>query len=211
MDTTSTITETNNLPGPSEANKGGEAVGTLNNTANSPTNQKRFTKKRRFSSSEDSSSSSEDDSSSASSSSEKDFSSDSSSSSDEDIKKKHIKRCKRDKEDKGGKQQRFKPASGENSSNKWKLTEDQAKYVNKFARTYTQGKVIQDSIMESLPVPANVAQVAELDEYIHSSLEEKNNGSTVITVDDELKKIQQNIRNIFGPIGRLWHQVEEIN
>ena len=61
--------------------------------------------------------------------------------------------------------------------------------------------------MKEKPVPKNISKPEELDDTWETRLEKRHRDS--IEADNAFKKIQTNLRNVFGPLTKLWNSVDE--
>ena len=61
----------------------------------------------------------------------------------------------------------------EDTSSKWKLSEELADYAIKNFNTYLSDKQIEDSILQDFPPPSNVKLSKELDPHMKRTVEEK--------------------------------------
>ena len=104
------------------------------------------------------------------------------------------------------KRKRFSAVS-EEEKREWSLKSKDAKYINKALVTYVSNKTIEDSILKDKPVPKNIHKPEELDDTWETRLEKRHRDS--IETDNALKKVQTNLRNVFGPLTKLWKSVDE--
>ena len=67
-------------------------------------------------------------------------------------------------------------------------------------------KTAEDSILKTNPVPKNITDPENLDDTWETRLERRHKDT--ILMDNDLKKVQKNLRNVFGPLTKLWSKVE---
>ena len=162
------------------------------------------------SSSEDSdSNSSRDDSSSDSNkSTEPSSSSESDSTSSRKKKKRKKSRNRRIKKHKHSREdQHFNPKSAEENAS-WKLSKSKASYVRKNFNSYISEKTLKDSILEDNPTPKNIGKPKELDGFM-KDLYYDSKKSFMCEGDKKLRKVQQKLYDVMGPLGTLWKNLSK--
>lgn len=82
-----------------------------------------------------------------------------------------------------------------------------ADYVNQFIRSFSKKRKLEDSVLKMHPVITNILPVGELENYITTQLESSDNKN----YDNELKNIQEDFRNILGPITSIWRTMDQQN
>lgn len=89
---------------------------------------------------------------------------------------------------------------------KWALPSQMADYCNEHINTFFTKDDLDENIMTDNPVPENIQGVHSLDKMVGMSLnpQEKHLYSSLV-------KLQQNVTNIFGPLSRVWSQIEDVN
>ena len=96
------------------------------------------------------------------------------------------------------------PKSEENN---WKLPSTMAEYANKQFRCYISEKDIEESLLSKHPVPSNIQKVGKLDDFMKSILASQ---TVCLSSDAMMEKIQTRIRQIMGPLSRLWNGLEDV-
>ena len=66
------------------------------------------------------------------------------------------------------------------------------------------GERLNESILETNPVPDNIQKTLKMDSYMEAYLKEKGQPSLLIPRDKSLARISKKNRDIFGPISRMW-------
>jgi len=89
---------------------------------------------------------------------------------------------------------------------KWSLPEDLASYCNEHLNSFFSKEDLEENILIENPIPDNVQGVQSLDEIVSMLL-----SSNEKHLDASLLKIQQNVTNIFGPLCRVWSQIEQVD
>ena len=75
---------------------------------------------------------------------------------------------------------------------------------------YVKDKAIQDSVLDSNPLPeVNCMNTPKVDDYLGEIFESLNK-SYGKDSDGTLSKTQARISNVMGPLGRLWLNLEEV-
>ena len=98
----------------------------------------------------------------------------------------------------------FDPAPIKTKS--WSLPKSMAKYVSKNSREFISDKNLIETIMDENPVPSNIPAIPTLDDYLSAMLEEKRKYFE-ITRERSLTRIQNKVRNILGPLSRVWEAI----
>ena len=83
-------------------------------------------------------------------------------------------------------------------------------YANDNFETYILEKEVKSSILLENPVPNNIDPVKKLDDVLKSILRDKNQ-SNDINFDNILEKIQGKVRDVMGPLSKLWLTIEGDN
>ena len=105
--------------------------------------------------------------------------------------------------------QRFKVTTEEEKS-KYSLTKSMASYANEQFEVFIPDKELKEAVLMQNPVPENIDPTKKLDDFVRSILKEKRKtGTEVINQDNVLEKVQTKIREIMGPLSRVWKIVEE--
>ena len=104
------------------------------------------------------------------------------------------------------KRKRFE-AKSEEEKRDWSLKRKDARYKNKALATYLSNKTLEDSILKDNPVPKNIDKPEELDDTWETRLERRHRDS--IDADNAFKKIQGNLRKVFGPLSKLYNDTAE--
>ena len=69
-------------------------------------------------------------------------------------------------------------------------------------------KVLEEMILEDMPVPNNVNLTKKVDTYVNNLVMTKASGSAILKNDKDIVRFQGKIRNIMGPLGSAWQSVE---
>ena len=171
--------------------------------------------KSKFTGASSSSDSEEDaDYSEQSLSSEESTSSSSSSSSDESVrsrksKKKKVSEKKKKEQRKMKKlRKKFFHFKDKKTKYQFKLSKDLAKWANDQITTFTPDKTIDDEILLKNQVPTNISGVPTVDAFIEDLLKEK--GRKDVTFDASLQRLHKKIRDVFGPLSKIWEVVHAV-
>ena len=90
------------------------------------------------------------------------------------------------------------------------LTQGMEEYLSDKFTHYVKPKAIQDSVLDSNPLPeVNCLNTPKVDDYLGEIFESLNK-SYGKDSDGTLSKTQARISNIMGPLGRLWLNLEEV-
>ena len=109
------------------------------------------------------------------------------------------KRKKKHKKRKSKKRRRTKSPTPETSrflvvnqedQFKWELSDFMAKYANEHLNIFIQEKNLKESILKTIPVPPNLQEVRQMDEFMAQLLEEKRQ-KILLQQDAICKKIQK--------------------
>ena len=129
----------------------------------------------------------------SSSSSDSSSSSSQSSSSDDSDSDSHPRRHKR-----------FKIVA-KGDENMWELPKSMARYANSQFREYIPDKSIEETLLSGYPVPANIQKVKRLDDFLKTLI-----SPSTSCMDTVLEKTQGRIRQVMGPLSKLWKELEDI-
>ncbi|XP_066920582.1 cylicin-2-like [Clytia hemisphaerica] len=110
-------------------------------------------------------------------------------------------------ESKSNKEDRFNPTSQEEKTS-WKLSKSKASYVRKNFNTYISEKTLKDSILEKYPVPKNAGKPKELDTFMKDMYYDSKK-NFVCESDKKLRKVQQKLYDVMGPLGTLWKNLSK--
>ena len=88
------------------------------------------------------------------------------------------------------------------------MPEELSSYITKAVSVYISDKTLKESILEENPVPGNVNKIKKLDSFLKELLEERGRKFCVKS-DTNLMNIQEKLRNVFGPLSKIWMTVEE--
>ena len=78
-------------------------------------------------------------------------------------------------------------------------------------RTYYTDAQIQKAVLDKEPVPSKMDKTMKLDSIMESYLREKNTpGKIASKKDKSLARISSKIRDIMGPLAKIWQQVEDV-
>ncbi|KAL9957098.1 hypothetical protein ACROYT_G038697 [Oculina patagonica] len=100
--------------------------------------------------------------------------------------------------------------TGAQAHTKLELTNDMHKYLNEKFKIYVKDKAIQESVLDSNPVPdAESLKIPKVDGYLNEIFDTlgKSYGRES---DGTLSKTQARINNVMGPLGKLWLNLEKI-
>ena len=89
----------------------------------------------------------------------------------------------------------------------FRLSDEKAEYIRRQLSTHLPDDVVKRLVLETAPVPANVQSTPQLDEYFKDLLREQNMGHAR-GMDATLQKMQENVRNILGPLTAVWADLE---
>ena len=104
------------------------------------------------------------------------------------------------------KYQRFELES-DDFENSWALPSGQATYVRKYIATHISPKDIKENILSVTPVPSNIKNSQNLDEYIKELLVENKKNNT-LNQEKVLNGIQDQVVTILAPLSKLWSTME---
>lgn len=100
--------------------------------------------------------------------------------------------------------------TGAQARTKLELTNDMHKYLNEKFKIYVKDKAIQESVLDSNPVPdAESLKIPKVDGYLNEIFDTlgKSYGRES---DGTLSKTQARINNVMGPLGKLWLNLEKV-
>ena len=86
---------------------------------------------------------------------------------------------------------------------KWSLPQDMASYVNDNSEKYIPEKDVKETILIKTPTPENLDPVKKLDDYLQELLKQKKRPQD-IAINNTLKKVQDKVLDIKGPLSKLW-------
>ena len=138
----------------------------------------------------------------------------SSSSSDESVRSRKSKKRKISKKKK--KEQRkmkklrkkFFHFKDKKTKYQFKLSKDLAKWANDQITTFTPDKTIDDEILLKNQVPTNISGVPTVDAFVEDLLKER--GRKDVTFDASLQRLHKKIRDVFGPLSKIWEVVHAV-
>ena len=87
------------------------------------------------------------------------------------------------------------------------LPAEHAEYIRQQLSIEQPDDIVQRIVLEKLPVPENVQQPPRLDEYFRDLLAQQSMGH-VRGTDTTLHRMQDNVRNILGPLTAAWTGLE---
>ena len=88
--------------------------------------------------------------------------------------------------------------------NAWSLPTEMADYANLQFNTYVPEADLEEDILEESPIPTNFNEPKKLDDFMKPYLAE----TPAIFTDNTYEKIQKRIRQVMGPLARLWLLIE---
>lgn len=100
---------------------------------------------------------------------------------------------------------RFK-VTREEDAHKWSLPEELAEYANEASEQFIPDKELKEQIMFEAPRPSNLDAIKSLDETLVTILKRQNHQG--YELDKTLKKIQEKVGDIMGPLSKVWKMVE---
>jgi len=74
-------------------------------------------------------------------------------------------------------------------------------YIKHYSGKYISDKELKEKILLKDPVPTNIKAVPHLDEFIKEIMKDERKNNEIL-VDSVLEKVQNNTRDVFGPISR---------
>ena len=93
--------------------------------------------------------------------------------------------------------------------NEWNMDSRLAKYIKSNSRKYVPDKTLETTILDKNPVPANIEETLKLDQTFNTFLRKKGNyGSRAIQQDKSVARISSKVRDILGPLAKIWQNVE---
>ena len=81
-----------------------------------------------------------------------------------------------------------------------------ADYTNLHLKSYIPDKDINEKILTENPVPSNLQEVPVLNDFGKTLLV----SLTVIRIDHQMEKFQENILQVMGPLSRLWKGSDDV-
>ena len=87
------------------------------------------------------------------------------------------------------------------------LPAEHAEYIRQQLSIEQQDDIVQRIVLEKLPVPENVQQPPRLDDYFRDLLSQQGMGH-IRGTDTTLQRMQDNVRNILGPLTAAWTGLE---
>ena len=84
-------------------------------------------------------------------------------------------------------------------------------YANEHLKIFIQEKDLEDSILKTIPVPSNLQEVRQMDEFMAQLLKE-NRPKILLQHDVIYEKIQRKNMDVMGPLCKqLWENLETAN
>ena len=106
----------------------------------------------------------------------------------------------------------FKPKR-KNQRHMWALPGQLAEYFNDYTREFFEDDDLRDEegnpIKEVHPVPENIQKVPKLDTFIEQ-MWQKDSKKFLTENDHDVSRIQERIRDVMGPLSRVWLTLEEV-
>ena len=99
------------------------------------------------------------------------------------------------------KRRRFELDSSNEMS--WELKQELVDYIHKYMKVHVSDKEIKDNVLYDNPVPSNIREVPQLDNYMKTILSD-NSKFTTLKWEKTLKTIQDKVISVFGPLTKLW-------
>ena len=104
------------------------------------------------------------------------------------------------------KRQRFELGT-ENQDFDWELPSSLVDYLHKYIKCHVSDKDVKEKVLIESPVPTNIKPAPELDAYIKNLLQ-SNSKHLTLKQDKTLKSLHDKVRNIFGPMSKLWAVID---
>ena len=104
------------------------------------------------------------------------------------------------------KRQRFELGT-ENQDFDWELPSSLVDYLHKYIKCHVSDKDVKEKVLVESPVPTNIKPAPELDAYIKNLLQ-SNSKHLTLKQDKTLKSLHDKVRNIFGPMSKLWAVID---
>ena len=93
---------------------------------------------------------------------------------------------------------------------KWELSDVIAEYANEHLNIFIQEKSLKDSILKTIPVPSNLQEIRQMDEFMAQPLKEKEQ-KMLLQQDAIYEKVQRKNMDVLGPLCKLWESLETAN
>ena len=95
----------------------------------------------------------------------------------------------------------------ENEKFKWKLPKTMANYANKYFEEYSWEDSLKETILCQNPVPDNLDNFEELDNFLRDILNEKRRINEQ-NIENVLEKLQRKTVDMMGSLSKLWNILE---
>ena len=103
------------------------------------------------------------------------------------------------------------PVVNQEDQFKWEFSDAMAEYANEHLKIFIQEKDLKDSILKTIPVPSNLQEVRQMDEFMAQLLKE-NRQKILLHHDVIYEKIQRKNMDVMGPLYKqLWESLETAN
>lgn len=116
-----------------------------------------------------------------------------------------------ERENREPKLKRFKIVSEEDKS-KYDLPRSMAEYANEHSECYIAEKDLKEGVLLDNPVPTNIDPVKKLDDFVRGIIKDSHHSKSshdLVEGDNVLEKIQSRVRDVMGPLSRLWSMIEK--
>ena len=88
----------------------------------------------------------------------------------------------------------------------WSLPKEMAQYLKDHIDNFIPEKDLKEKVLTENPAPSNCPQARKLDEFLSQFLNSHDE-----RLDLSLSKIESHIRDTFGPLSKLWTELETIS
>ena len=90
--------------------------------------------------------------------------------------------------------------------NQWKVSENLELYVKETANAFIPDKMLKEQILINNPVPSNIPETHQLDPFVEDMA--KSHRKYLVENDMKLERIGRKIRDEYGPLSKVWEQIE---
>lgn len=96
----------------------------------------------------------------------------------------------------------------EEDLHKWSLPVELATYANEASEEFIPEKELKEQVLLEAPRPSNLDPIKVLDESLGNVLKKEHPQS--LELDRMLKKVQERVADIMGPLSKVWMMVENV-
>ena len=93
-----------------------------------------------------------------------------------------------------------------NKKKEWKLPDELADVFEERCQSHMSEKELE--VFLEIPVPKNINTPTKLDPFMKVWLEKKRL-NRVVSVDEEMQRLQQKLYLVTGPLGRVWSSIQQ--